>query len=110
VILVVGLGNPGKQYSMNRHNVGFMALDYLSSFYQISFSNKSKFNCEISLRLVGQHKLLLAKPISFMNLSGKPIQSLCSYYNIAPENIYVIHDDVKESFIFINISIKLLAM
>ncbi|WP_375359134.1 aminoacyl-tRNA hydrolase [Candidatus Tisiphia endosymbiont of Neophilaenus lineatus] len=93
-ILVVGLGNIGKGYQNTRHNVGFIAIDYLSEYYKISWNTKSKFQAELTQGVIDGHKLLLAKPLTYMNLSGKAVQAICSYYNIKPPNIFVLHDDI----------------
>jgi len=94
-VLIVGLGNPGAKYEHTRHNAGFIAVDHLASHYQFSFQHKSKFNADIaegSIQKFG--KLILAKPSTYMNLSGVAIKSICSYYNVKPESVYVIHDDI----------------
>ncbi|WP_375319314.1 aminoacyl-tRNA hydrolase [Candidatus Tisiphia endosymbiont of Oplodontha viridula] len=93
-ILVVGLGNTGKEYQNTRHNVGFIAIDYLSEYYKISWNTKVKFHAELAQGTIEGHKLLLAKPLTYMNLSGKAVQAICSYYNIKPPNIFVLHDDI----------------
>lgn len=94
-ILIVGLGNPGSKYERTRHNSGFIAVDYLAAHHQFSFQNKSKFNADISEGLTLKFgKLILAKPSVYMNLSGLPIKSICSYYNVKPSSVYVIHDDL----------------
>ncbi|WP_341794008.1 MULTISPECIES: aminoacyl-tRNA hydrolase [unclassified Rickettsia] len=94
MILVIGLGNPGIKYQNTRHNIGFIAIDELAKYYQLSFSLKKKFNAEIAEGNVGIHKLLLIKPMTYMNLSGNAAALIKSYYNIKLENIYVIHDDI----------------
>lgn len=93
-ILVVGLGNIGKGYQNTRHNVGFIAIDYLSEYYKISWNTKSKFQAELTQGVIDGHKLLLAKPLTYMNFSGKAVQAICSYYNIKSSNIFVLHDDI----------------
>ncbi|WP_341748864.1 aminoacyl-tRNA hydrolase [Candidatus Tisiphia endosymbiont of Sialis lutaria] len=93
-VLVVGLGNIGKEYQNTRHNVGFIAVDYLSEYYKISWNTKSKLHAELAQGIVDGQKLLLAKPVTYMNLSGKAVQAICSYYNINPPNIFVLHDDI----------------
>lgn len=92
MILVVGLGNPGPEYAHTRHNVGFMTVDSLNNRYNFSWS--SKFNSQISQGLLNGTKLILAKPTTFMNLSGSAVYSIASYYKIPPSNIFVIHDDI----------------
>ncbi len=88
--LIVGLGNPGPTYQNNRHNIGFMVIDEVlknSSFNNIS---SKKFLGE----LYKKNDLLLLKPTTFMNLSGKSVASVSSFYKIPLENILVIHDDI----------------
>jgi PTH1 family peptidyl-tRNA hydrolase len=95
MFLVVGLGNPGADYAFNRHNVGQMVIDVLAKRLGASFS-KHKSNAMVSeTRLgIGLDKLILAKPLSYMNTSGGPVANLAKFYDIAPENIIVIHDEL----------------
>jgi PTH1 family peptidyl-tRNA hydrolase len=94
--LLVGLGNPGKQYEKTRHNAGFMVLDKMSA----DFKFNKKFNAEVAALPPqpplsgGQQKIILAKPQTFMNLSGQAVQAIMSYYKISPEDLTVIHDDL----------------
>ena len=92
-MLWVGLGNPGSSYAKNRHNVGFMALDYLAEAYRFADWRQTKPAAETS-GLVGTTKIRLLKPLSYMNRSGLPIAQMAKYYDIAPENILVFHDDI----------------
>ena len=94
MFLIAGLGNPGQQYRNTRHNVGFMAVDYLQQCFNFVWTKSVKFNAEIASGIFNSHKILLAKPLCYMNLSGNPLQSICSYYKIPPENLIVIHDDI----------------
>lgn len=95
--LIVGLGNPGASYENNRHNVGFRVIDSLAS-------GRCEFRSMASLAKLGVVKdasaenLLLAKPTTFMNLSGQAVQFLAKFYKIVPENILVIHDDIDLNF------------
>ena len=85
--LIVGLGNPGLQYSKTRHNVGFLFLDYLQE--QLSFPEfleKSKFKAFISEGFIDGQKVILAKPNTFMNLSGEAILALVNFYNLDIKN------------------------
>jgi len=84
--LIVGLGNPGIKYKNTRHNVGFMALDKMSG----DFKFNKKFNAEVSKI----DDTVLAKPQTFMNLSGPSVQAVMSFYDIAPDDLTVIHDDL----------------
>jgi PTH1 family peptidyl-tRNA hydrolase len=92
--LLVGLGNPGKKYSMTRHNIGFMVLDRLAEEAGQKFrTGRGKWK-EARLNLSGQN-IWAIKPQTFMNLSGQAIKSVCSYYDIEPEEILVVCDDIN---------------
>ena len=90
--LVVGLGNPGEEYSKTRHNVGFMAADEIHSRYTFG-PFKNKFEGLLAEGTINAKKVLLLKPQTFMNLSGNCVAKVASFYKIAPQNIIVIHDD-----------------
>ncbi len=91
--LFVGLGNPGQQYQMNRHNIGFMVLDEIANTH--SFGPwRSKFSGHYSEGLLGNKKTLLLKPSTFMNLSGQSVGELSRFYKIDPNNIIVFHDEL----------------
>lgn len=96
VRLIVGLGNPGTRYAGTRHNLGFMTLDALASLEKLSWSPSPKHECEIAT-LVSQpdRKVLLAKPQTFMNLSGKSVRSLCDFYKLTPAELLVVCDDCE---------------
>ncbi len=95
--LIVGLGNPGKQYTKTRHNIGFMTLDALhNDFVQNNISDWSlnkKFNAEISSCTIKKEKVFLVKPMTFMNDSGQAVQLIAKYYKIPAQDIIVVHDD-----------------
>jgi len=90
--LVVGLGNPGPKYQRNRHNVGFMVIDELASRFH--YSLRDKFGGEFSSGMFGYDKVLLQKPMEFMNLSGYAVQRAAAFYQIDPDKIIVVHDDI----------------
>jgi len=89
VKLIVGLGNPGKKYEFNRHNIGFLAVDYLIDEFRAS-KISSKFKGE----LFKSEDFLFLKPNTFMNLSGESVVLVKEFYKISNENIIVIHDDI----------------
>ena len=89
--LVVGLGNPGKQYERTRHNCGFMAIDYYAEKNNLSFKNK--FNGLYAEHNINQNKLILLKPQTFMNLSGICVRKFIDFYNINIDDVIVIYDD-----------------
>lgn len=95
--LIVGLGNPGKRYQKTRHNVGFLVLDTLHeqlSEYGISpWELSKKFNGEIAGCTRSGEKILLLKPMTFMNASGQAVQLVAHYYHISPTDIVIVHDD-----------------
>lgn len=88
--LVVGLGNPGKQYAKTRHNIGFMVLDTL---HDGPWELSKKFNGEISTQTINEQKILLVKPMTFMNDSGQAVALIAHFYKLHPSDIIVVHDD-----------------
>ena len=93
--LIAGLGNPGKEYSGTRHNIGFAVIDALSDKYNIDVS-KVKFNGLIGEGRIGSEKVLLLKPLTYMNLSGESIRELVDYFKVDPkEELLVIYDDIS---------------
>lgn len=94
--LIVGLGNPGVQYEKTRHNVGFMAMDKLvTSFSFPEFKKFDKFKALMTEGEIVGEKVLLVKPLTFMNLSGQSVQALIGYYKIEFHDLLVIYDDVE---------------
>jgi peptidyl-tRNA hydrolase, PTH1 family len=92
MFLVVGLGNPGKKYEKTRHNVGF---DVVQRLAERGFQGwKVSGNAEISRGTVGEHDVLLVKPMTFMNLSGDAVGAISHFYKIEPGNIVVVHDEL----------------
>lgn len=87
-LLIVGLGNPGRQYANNRHNIGFLILDSLSQSLNLNFSEDKKLSCELALN----SQVILCKPTTFMNLSGECVQKVLHFYKI--QNFCVVHDDL----------------
>ena len=95
--LIVGLGNIGKEYLNTRHNVGFMFIDYYANKYNFKFD--SKFKNGIYFSIINANNIVyVAKPTTYMNLSGEFIEQFCNYYKISVENILVIYDDMDLNF------------
>ena len=92
--LIVGLGNPGKDYQAHRHNAGFWFVEALAHQLDASFNKQSKFFGETSEALLANTKVRLLKPQTFMNCSGQAIQALANYFNIEAEEILVVHDEL----------------
>ncbi len=103
IILIAGLGNPGKEYSNTRHNVGFNCIDYIIKNLNLGKS-KNKFNTEIWEYIPNNSlKFIFAKPLSYMNLSGTPLVSISAFYDIDINNMYIIYDDKDLNFLKIKI-------
>ncbi len=94
MFLIAGLGNPGRQYEMTRHNIGFEVIDYLSKEYNIKV-NKIKHKALIGEGFLGTEKVILAKPQTYMNLSGESIREICEYYKLGADQIIIIYDDIS---------------
>lgn len=92
--LVVGLGNPGKEYEKTRHNAGFMALDYISGRCNAKI-DRAKFSALVGEADINGKRVLLMKPQTYMNSSGEAVSAAAKFYKIAPENIIVISDDIS---------------
>src|SRR5258707_15324041 len=95
--LIAGLGNPGPEYSGNRHNAGFMVADLLAERLGARFKRDRSRAAVVAGRLAG-FPVTLAKPLTFMNLSGRPVAALRSFYKIPPERIVVVHDELDLPF------------
>lgn len=93
MFLVVGLGNPGEKYARNRHNIGFMAADEIVRRHSFS-SYRAKFQGEVSEGKIGTDKVLVLKPMTFMNESGRCVNELVTFYKIDPQDIIVLHDEL----------------
>lgn len=91
--LIVGLGNPGKDYDKTRHNIGFDAIDKLAEKRNVKL-NKMKFKAMFGDYSINGEKVYLFKPLTFMNLSGEAVRPFAEYYKIPVENIIVIYDDI----------------
>lgn len=92
--VVVGLGNPGKQYHGTRHNVGFAVVDALASSPHAG-RFQSRFSAQVAELMEGTEKVLLVKPETFMNLSGRAVRQVMDFYQLEPTNLLVVCDDVN---------------
>ncbi|MBJ7904918.1 aminoacyl-tRNA hydrolase [Streptomyces sp. NPDC004549] len=97
--LVVGLGNPGPEYAMNRHNVGFMVVDLLAERIGGKFKRASKAQAQVLEGRIGpagpgSRRVILAKPMSFMNLSGGPVNALRDFYKVPLDHVVAVHDEL----------------
>ncbi len=97
--LIVGLGNPGAEYAHNRHNVGQMVLDELASRIGSGFkSHKSRAQVLEGRLGIGGPRVVLAKPLSYMNVSGGPVSALAKFYDIEPGHVIAVHDEIDIPF------------
>ena len=92
--LIVGLGNPGKQYEKTRHNAGFIVLDRYIELKKINIQTKDKFLGDIAIYGSGEDKTVFLKPNTYMNLSGQSISKVIQFYDIDLENILIFVDDI----------------
>jgi len=93
VKLIVGLGNPGPRYDATRHNLGFRVVDILGSTHRIDLRGHLP-TARYGEGTIGAHQVALAKPLTYMNASGKAVAGLCRKFSIAPKDVIVIHDDL----------------
>lgn len=103
--VVVGLGNPGKDYTNTRHNIGFNTVDLIGKRNNINL-NKIKFNSIYGEGNIGGEKILLVKPQTYMNNSGTSVRDICQYYKIPIENIIVVVDDIDIEFSSVKLRAK----
>ncbi len=95
--LIVGLGNPGRKYRGNRHNIGFMAVDALAAAYNIE-SSKVQNKAIVGNGRIQNQNVIIAKPQTYMNSSGDAVGPLANYYKVPPENVLVVYDELDLPF------------
>ncbi|NCO24393.1 MAG: aminoacyl-tRNA hydrolase [Candidatus Infernicultor aquiphilus] len=93
--MVVGLGNPGLQYEFSRHNIGFRIIDNLALNIEIEFKRVKSYDSLVSRGKLMNHKLILVKPQTYMNLSGKSVSKIVSYYRISFPDLLIVYDDLN---------------
>ena len=91
-LLIAGLGNPGREYEHDRHNAGWMVVDELARRHEGSF--KSKFNGRLAETRIGESRVALLEPETYMNESGRSIAAAARYFKVSPDELLVVHDDV----------------
>ena len=92
--IVVGLGNPGKEYEKTRHNAGFVAIDYIAERMGVRIDH-SKFHSLVAEGSIADCRILFMKPLTYMNNSGSAVAEAVSFYKIPPENVIVLHDEIS---------------
>ena len=103
--LIAGLGNPGKQYATSRHNIGFLIINRLAKANGIELKGR-KFKSRLGKGEVEGQSVILAKPQTFMNLSGEAVSAIAQYYKIIPQDIIIVHDDLDIPFGSLKIKTK----
>lgn len=94
LFLIVGLGNPGREYAHTRHNIGFRCLDALADRHGLTFEDRKRSKAKVAAGQIGQRRVLLAKPQTYMNLSGSAVQGLLTFFRISPQQMIVVYDDL----------------
>jgi PTH1 family peptidyl-tRNA hydrolase len=92
--LIIGLGNPGAEYEPTRHNAGYWWVDEFAREQNLSYKNESRFHALIARGRFGGHEVLLLKPQTFMNASGRSVGAVAGFYRIEPQEMLVVHDDL----------------
>ena len=92
--MLVGLGNPGKEYQNNRHNIGFIFLERLAGIWRCALATEGKFRAEVGKVSRGDYQWLMVKPLTFMNSSGEAVAKVAKYYKVASSDILVVYDDM----------------
>lgn len=99
IMLVVGLGNPGKEYEKTRHNAGFIALDDFARRNDFDpWIHKKDLQCDYTSATIDGGRVILCKPTTFMNLSGEAVQAIANFYKVQPVSIVVVYDDLDVNF------------
>ncbi|GAB2022888.1 aminoacyl-tRNA hydrolase [Pseudolactococcus yaeyamensis] len=92
--MIVGLGNPGNKYAHTKHNIGFDVLDVISNRLNLTFKRDKTFLADIAVGFVNGEKIILVKPVTFMNESGKAVKPLLAYNGLTSDDLVVIYDDL----------------
>ncbi len=95
--LIIGLGNPGQEYQDTRHNLGFMVIDELAAKLKVGLKFDKKLKSEVSVTMYGE-TIILAKPQTFMNLSGDSVAKIAHFYKVSLSDIWVVSDDIDLDF------------
>ena len=97
MLLIVGLGNPGREYASHRHNVGFMAVDEIARVAKAD-AFRDKFSGEYAKAEIGGEQVILLKPMTYMNESGRSVQPAMAFFKVAPKDLIVLHDELDLPF------------
>jgi len=107
ISIVAGLGNPGRAYAATRHNAGFMVVDALAAKLGLAWQNQASFEAETTRwDLAPGHTVLLAKPLTFMNESGRAVQKIAAFHKVPPASIVIVHDDLNLALGTLKVSVN----
>jgi peptidyl-tRNA hydrolase, PTH1 family len=98
--LVVGLGNPGREYDDTRHNIGFACVDRLAAQFSEfePWTNRKDLKCHLTTGRLGETRVIIIKPTTFMNVSGEAVQAVAAFYKLSPANTIIVHDELDIAF------------
>ena len=96
--LIIGLGNPGAEYTLTRHNAGFLVLEEFAEANDLKFKINKRFNALVSEGIIGGEKIFLAMPQTFMNLSGNSVRAMLNWLKIETDSMFVVMDDIALPF------------
>jgi PTH1 family peptidyl-tRNA hydrolase len=105
VKLIVGLGNPGSRYDATRHNIGFRVIDSLGAAHRIALRGRLP-TAEYGVGVIEAQQVVLAKPLTYMNASGKAVGDLCTHFSLVPNDLIVVHDDLDLPLSRIKLKLK----
>src|SRR5471032_1020457 len=105
ISLVAGLGNPGREYELSRHNLGWVAIDAYASKHGLTWRNAPEFESVVARQDLGGRTLWLAKPQTFMNASGTAVSKLARYHRIGPESVAAVYDDLTIDLGLVKVSV-----
>ena len=105
MILIVGLGNPGQEYRNTRHNIGFNCVNCIAEKYNISI-NRVKFKGEYGEGIIKGEKVMILRPLTFMNLSGESVKAVMDFYKLSNKDIIVIYDDILKGYRVLNLDLN----
>lgn len=104
--IIAGLGNPGKSYSLTRHNIGAQFVDFLATYHGAHWKLQMKLRSQVAISLWGEHKVIFVKPTTYMNESGLALQQVLNFYKVTSEYLIVAYDDISLDLARTKLSLK----
>jgi len=106
IAVIAGLGNPGPKYRNSRHNVGFVLVDALARKFRCAWKLEARFEAEVATALLGERRILLVKPQTYMNASGRSLGAILRYHKFSPERLLAVYDDLHLTFGRVKLSVE----